>query len=99
MKVDVPGQGKVIGFYGEDHQSLVACEELGELVRAVSKMRRAAAAGENDWDAYENLVEEISDVLIILEQLKEMYQIPNHEIQAVVFKKCARQEERMHDSV
>ena len=99
MKVDVPGQGKVIGFYGVDHQSLVACEELGELIRAVSKMRRAAAAGSDDWDAYENLVEEIADVLIVLEQLQEMYEIPNHAIQSVVFQKCARQEERMYESV
>ena len=99
MKVDVPGQGKVIGFYGADHQSLVACEELGELIRAVSKMRRAAAAGTDNWDAYENLVEEIADVLIVLEQLQEMYEIPNHGIQSVVFQKCARQEERMYESV
>lgn len=99
MKVDVPGQGKVIGFYGAELQQMVACEELAELIRAISKMRRAAASGGEDWEAYGNLVEELADVLIVLDQIQAIYQIPDHEIQYVVFKKCARQEERIRDSV
>lgn len=102
MKVEIPGQGKVLAHYGQDAQSLVHCEELAELIQAVSKMRRvkrAFLAGEDvdDSEAYNNLVEEIADVLICMEQMQEMYEIPDHELQNMIFKKVARQEERMDE--
>ena len=42
-----------------------------------------------------NLLEEMADVLIILEQLQEMYDVPDHELQREIDYKCKRQEERM----
>ena len=98
MKIEIPCQEKVISFYGAEKQSMVQCEECAELIQAISKMRRARDAGKDDSAAYYNLVEEMADVLVVLEQLQEMYDIPISDIQSVVFKKCRRQEARIHDA-
>lgn len=98
MKIEIPCQEKVISFYGAEKQSMVHCEECAELIQAISKMRRARDAGKDDSEAYFNLVEEMADVLVVLEQLQEMYDIPISDIQSVVFKKCRRQEARIHDA-
>lgn len=98
MTVEIPGQSGVVGRYGPDAQAMVHMEECAELIQAISKMRRVRNKGADDSDAYYNLVEEISDVLICIEQMKVMYEIPNHEIQSMVFEKCARQEARLYDS-
>ena len=98
MKIEVPCQEKVISLYGAEKQSMVHCEECAELIQAISKMRRVRDAGKDDSEAYFNLVEEMADVLVVLEQLQEMYDIPDTEIQSMVFKKCRRQEARIHDA-
>jgi NTP pyrophosphatase (non-canonical NTP hydrolase) len=102
MKVEVPGQGKVIAHYGEEAQSMIHMEECAELIQAVSKMRRGKKAYlegrvDDDSEAYYNLVEEVADVLICLEQIQEMYGISDQEIQTMVDKKVARQEARMNE--
>ena len=89
----------MIGYYGKDLQSLVQCEELAELIQAISKIRRYQEGGDVPPDAYDNLVEEVADTLIILEQIREMYDIPDHELQSTIDYKCARQEERMDESL
>lgn len=99
MTFDIPGQGKVIGFYGPDAQSMVHMEECAELIQAVSKMRRMRNADRDDSEAYENLVEEMADVLICIAQLQLMYDIPDHAIQGVIYSKCARQGARIDGHV
>ena len=100
MRIEVPRQGRVIGFYGSEKQSMIHCEELAELIQAISKMRRASDDPTVDsGEAYSNLVEEVADVCISIEQLQEIYGISDREIQWVVDKKCARQEERIHDAL
>lgn len=98
MYFNIPGQGKVIAFYGPDAQAMVHMEECAELAQAVSKMRRARNRGMDDTVPYYNMVEEAADCLICIEQMMEMYGIRSHEIQAVIDRKCARQEARMHDA-
>ena len=103
MKVEIPGQGKVIAHYGEDAQSMIHMEECAELIQAISKMRRVKkayldGAVDDDSEAYYNLVEECADVLICIEQVMEMYGISDQEIQIMVDKKVARQEARMDES-
>ena len=97
MKVDIPGQGKVIAFYGKDAQVAIHMEECAELIQAISKIHRVGCGPDVPPDAYENLVEEMADVLIILEQLQEIYDIPNQELQWMIDYKCKRQEERMNE--
>ncbi len=99
MKVEIPRQGRVIGFYGREAQSVVGMEECAELIQAIGKIYRIGCGPDIPTDVYSNLVEEVADVLIILEQVQEMYDIPNHEIQSIIDYKCKRQEERMDESV
>lgn len=96
MKFKIPGQGRVLAHYGEDIQSVIHMEECAELIQAVSKMRRLRAMGADEEQAYNNLVEEIADVLICIEQIIELYKIPGHTIQYEIDRKCVRQEERMY---
>ena len=95
MWINVPQQAKVIARYGADAQAMVHMEECAELIQAVSKMCRAANAGKDDDAARYNLVEEISDVLICMKQMQEIYGISDHDIQIMVDKKCRRQEARL----
>jgi NTP pyrophosphatase (non-canonical NTP hydrolase) len=50
--------------YGAKKQSDIAIEEMSELTKAIIKHRRYATA-----ETYENLIEEIADVMIMCEQL------------------------------
>lgn len=59
---------KSIAHYGEGIQSTVCMEECAELIQAISKMKRGK-------DARGNLVEEIADVLICIETLKQLYNV------------------------
>ena len=95
MHGEVPGQGKVIGYYGREAQSVVHMEECAELIQAISKIYRMGCGPDIPPDAYMNLLGEMADVLIILEQLQEMYDVPDHELQREIDYKCKRQEERM----
>ena len=97
MNIEIPGQGKVIGYYGKDAQTVIHMEELAELIQAISKIHRAGCGPDIPPDAYQNLVEEIADSLIIIEQLRVIFEIPDHELQRMIDYKCKRQEERMND--
>ena len=99
MNVEIPGQSRVIEYYGEDAQSMVHMEECAELIQAISKMRRSRNEGEDDSDAHHNLVEEMADVLICLEQLQEIYGIHDLDLEEMVNKKCARQDERLREGM
>ena len=98
MKIEIPGQGRVIASYGADAQAMVHMEECGELIQAISKMRRARNRGADESEAYDNLVGEMADLLICLEQMQEMYEIPNHVLQNEILRKCVRQEARLRDA-
>ncbi len=66
---------KAVETFGVEIQQMIAIEELGELIQAISKRAR----WEHDQEGLEvlsdyidNLAEEIADVEIMLEQLKHM---------------------------
>ena len=99
MWINIPDQTKVIARYGADAQALIHAEELAELIQAASKMRRAINGGKDTSEAYENLVEEIADLLVCMEQIQEMYGIHDHEIQRMVDKKCVRLEAKINGHV
>ena len=89
----------ILQHYGATNQRHQLIEECAELIQAISKIYRRGCGPDIPPDAYENLVEECADVLIIIEQMLEMYEIPDHELQRMVDYKCKRQEERMNESL
>lgn len=68
---------KVVEKFGIDIQQIVAMEELGELIQAISKIARWECNQSEDVETLleyiDNLAEEIADVEIMLEQLKQCY--------------------------
>ena len=79
---------KSIRHYGVENQSTVCMEECAELIQAISKAKRGNPNKEN-------LKEEIADVLICIEMLKQMYHISDKDIDMWIRKKQAREVERM----
>ena len=68
---------KAVEKFGIDIQQIVAMEELGELIQAISKIARWECNQLEDVetlsDYIDNLAEEMADVEIMLEQLKQCY--------------------------
>lgn len=63
-------------------------EECAELIQVISKEKR----GKIDRD---NMIEEVADVLIYIEMLKQMYMISEDKLNKWIEKKQAREAERM----
>ena len=55
---------KIADYYGYESQMDMLCEECGEFVQARNKLRR------NVDGAYQNCLEEIADIAIMVEQMK-----------------------------
>ena len=77
-----------IEHYGKDVQSTVCMEECAELIQAISKEKR----GKSDK---EHLSEEMADVIICIEMLKEIYSISDDMISEWIQIKEARIIERI----
>lgn len=88
-KIDIPEQGAVVNKYG-NAQFGIAMEECAELIQAVSKHSRY-----NCNETRANLIEEISDVLLCIEQLKIMAKITPEEIQKCIDTKWERTKWRL----
>ena len=77
---------RIIEKYGKEAQTIVAIEELSELQKALCKYLRGQ-------DNFENIVEEIADVKIMLEQLELIFDCDLLVIQEMA-KKLQRTEKR-----
>ena len=88
IKIDKGIIAESILHYGKNNQSTVCMEECAELIQAISKAKR----GKINRD---NMIEEIADVLICIEMLKQMYMISDEKINKWIEKKQAREVERM----
>lgn len=74
-------------LYG-DKQIIIAIEELSELQKELCKALRNNAN-------YDNIVEEIADVEIMLEQMKIYFEIKEYEIEEMKKLKIERTKERL----
>lgn len=86
--------------YGIERQSLVAMEELSELQKAISKLVRNPEEKTKPLEfkgLRHNLIEEMADVIICMDQLKEYYNINHAEIQIIIDSKQARQRKRLEE--
>lgn len=82
-----------VDHYGTEIQAIVCMEECAELIQAISKMiRRNGEISEKDHD---HLEEEVADVLICIEMLKQIYSIPYLNIEEWIERKQKRMINRM----
>lgn len=65
---------RAINTYGKSAQLDMVVEEMAELTKAISKLRRAGSDDETRA-AMENIAEEAADVQIMLDQLRMMFGI------------------------
>lgn len=75
---------------GDDAQLFVAMEECAELVQAISKYKRYGTG-----EAQEHIAEEIADVLIVIDEVKQICNITDEQIKSYHDKKIDRLKERL----
>ena len=74
--------GKVLKVYPKSNQLLIAMEELNELSQAISKYIR--------YGDIEPLLEEYADVEVVMEELRQMFDIKKKDINKRCKKKLFR---------
>ena len=79
---------QAIELYGEHAQKLMAIEEMSELTKEICKDFRGKLNREH-------LIEEMTDVLITMDQMMIMYEISVNEIKQMREVKLERLKERM----
>ena len=82
---------EIIEFYGKENQSRIAMEECAELIQAINKCLRYP----DNAECKSNLIEEMVDVLIVIEQLKCIFNVSNVDMDFWIDKKVRRSFERM----
>lgn len=83
---------KALDKFGIEHQTLMLCEECGELIQVSNKALRYGIENERD-----GLIEEMADVLVMIEQLRLFYDINWLEINDIFMQKVDRLERRLKD--
>ncbi|MGN0619616.1 MAG: hypothetical protein ACI4J7_11410 [Ruminiclostridium sp.] len=78
--------------HGTNEETVIAMEELSELIKAISKVRRYGLIG----DHKRNLIEEIADVNIVVYELMMMFDISYDEVSKVINRKIARIAQRLN---
>lgn len=99
-EIDARINNETMDRYGIKMQSLVAMEELAELQKAISKLVRNPEEKTKPLEfkgLRHNLIEEMADVIICMDQLKEYYNINHAEIQSTIASKQARQAKRLEE--
>jgi hypothetical protein len=99
-EIDARVNNETMDRYGIKMQSLVAMEELAELQKAISKLVRNSEEKTKSLEfkgLRHNLIEEMADVIICMDQLKEYYNINHAEIQSTIASKQVRQAKRLEE--
>lgn len=100
QEIDEKINKETMNRYGIERQSLVAMEELSELQKAISKLVRNPEEKTKPLEfkgLRNNLIEEMADVIICMDQLKEYYKIKASDIQTIIDSKQARQRRRLEE--
>ena len=80
-----------IKAHGVVLETVVAMEELAELIQAISKVKRYGFVGEYR----DNLIEEMADVNIVVLELMMIFDISNDDITEVIDSKIQRIKKRL----
>lgn len=91
MIIDKEIINESIKKYGIGMQTVVCMEELAELIKELSKILR----GKKNQ---ENLIEELADVYICLETIKQINIVDDNKLQCEIYRKQERQRKRMLES-
>lgn len=93
---------RIADHYGYEAQSNHLIEECAELIQAINKYRRAMsikvkspASTQIRETTYNNIVEEIADVEVMLEQIKYLLRIPEDRLAVIKRYKIDRTESRI----
>lgn len=78
----------IADYYGMVSQSKIAIEEMSELTKALCKLDRYQAMDSRNEKYFDDVIEEIADVWIMMEQLKYLYGVD--EVNKQVFYKIDR---------
>lgn len=84
--LDISEARKVYDYWG-DRMPLLACEEMAELIQAISKYERAVF---NENRPKQEVIDEMRDVIISIAALGERYDISEKELQKAINKKLDR---------
>ena len=93
---------KIIDYYGVQHQQRKLAEEFLELEEAITVHELKETVSyeiplTEIVGTREHIIEELADVMVLLTQFKEYYQIDGNEILDVMKKKIDRQLQRMQE--
>ena len=84
-----------IQYHGIEQETTIAMEECSELIKAISKCKRYGCV-----DKYrDNLIEEITDVLIIINELQLIYDISDNDIESIKKYKIDRMDYRIKNNL
>lgn len=91
---------KIIEHYGINNQQRKLEEEVFELQEAIiiERNKNYFGKGGDYCDDIEHIAEELADVMVILEQFKKYYNIPDDEIEKIKEFKVKRQLERIDNN-
>lgn len=84
-----------IKYHGIEQETTIAIEECSELIQAISKCKRYGCINKYR----ENLIEEMTDVLIMIDELKMIYQISDVDISDTRQYKMNRQSYRIKNNL
>lgn len=97
MKINIVDQSDIINHYGITNQLGIAMEECAELIQAISKMNRTDGDAKEYLKSKLNLEEEIADVMVCIDQIKNIYNISDSKISELANYKINRQRGRMKE--
>ena len=84
---------KLIEAHGVEETLDICFEECGELIQAISKAKRLQRAGKRL--NYHNLLSEMADILIIIEMVKEHFNLADEIVDRMINIKMERNLERI----
>ena len=84
-----------IKYHGIEQETTIAMEECSELIQAISKCKRYGCINKYR----ENLIEEMTDILIMIDELKMIYQISDVDISDIRQYKMNRQSYRIKNNL
>ena len=94
---------KIILHYGVNAQQRQLAEEVFELQEAITQYETITNSGlfrsSDECEAKENIAEEIADVMVLLNQFKAYYNIPDETLLVFMRGKVDRQLERIKNEV